>query len=220
MKKIKKGFTLAEVLITLGIIGVVAALTIPGLLNKSNDTETVARLKKGYSTIENARKLTAIDEGGDISSLFTGGHDPLQNFAKHLNVTKYCEVGNADCYSDDAKDLKGTTSSPWWDPGSSLILSDGASMLLSSYDNGCRTVSMTNMNNCGLLFLDINGPKGPKTVGRDIFVFNVTRDGIYPEGGDNYSEAALKTECSSTGFGWTCAWKILSEGGINYDYGR
>ncbi len=45
-KKYSCGFTLAEVLITLVIIGVIAALTLPSLINKTNNQETVSKLKK------------------------------------------------------------------------------------------------------------------------------------------------------------------------------
>lgn len=45
----KNGFTLAEVLITLGIIGVVAAMTMPTLIQKNQDKELISRIKKTYS---------------------------------------------------------------------------------------------------------------------------------------------------------------------------
>lgn len=53
-KNIKYGFTLAEVLITLGIIGVVAAMTMPSLIASHKEKETVSKLKKVYSTLSNA----------------------------------------------------------------------------------------------------------------------------------------------------------------------
>ncbi len=57
------GFTLAEVLITLGVIGVVAAMTIPALITKCNEIAATARLKKAYATIINAEKLAVSDYG-------------------------------------------------------------------------------------------------------------------------------------------------------------
>lgn len=62
----KLAFTLAEVLITLGIIGVVAALTIPNLMQKTNRKETVAAVKKSYSVLSNALKLAEAQHGGSI----------------------------------------------------------------------------------------------------------------------------------------------------------
>ena len=53
IKRNNLGFTLAEVLITLGIIGVVVALTMPSLIANYQKQETIARLKKVYSTISN-----------------------------------------------------------------------------------------------------------------------------------------------------------------------
>ncbi len=60
-------FTLAEVLITLGIIGVIAALTIPGLISKWREKATVAQVKETYSILQQGFRR-AIDEYGDVSS--------------------------------------------------------------------------------------------------------------------------------------------------------
>ena len=62
-RTIKSGFTLAEVLITLGIIGVVAAMTLPSLTTKIQDRELVTRAKKTVSNIQNAALLAQKDLG-------------------------------------------------------------------------------------------------------------------------------------------------------------
>lgn len=59
----KKGFTLAEVLITLGIIGIVAAMTMPALIQKQNNTITETRLKKFYSVFNQAILMSVKDNG-------------------------------------------------------------------------------------------------------------------------------------------------------------
>lgn len=59
----KKAFTLAEVLITLGIIGVVAALTIPTLVQKYKKSVVETKLAKFYSTVNQALELSQIDNG-------------------------------------------------------------------------------------------------------------------------------------------------------------
>ena len=66
-KTLKKGFTLAEVLITLGIIGVVAAMTLPTLINDYQAKETVTRLKKVYSIVNQAY-LRALNDNGPLNS--------------------------------------------------------------------------------------------------------------------------------------------------------
>jgi len=56
-------FTLAEILVTIGVIGVVAAMTIPGLITKYQQISAAQKLKRTYSIIMNAEKLSVIDNG-------------------------------------------------------------------------------------------------------------------------------------------------------------
>ena len=62
-RRITRGFTLAEVLITLGIIGVVAAMTLPSLIQKNNNKVVETRLKKFYSSINQAILMAENDYG-------------------------------------------------------------------------------------------------------------------------------------------------------------
>ena len=68
MREHKKAFTLAEVLITLGIIGVVAAITIPGLITKYQKLVTVVKLKKVYSQLNQVMRYINEDPGIDVIS--------------------------------------------------------------------------------------------------------------------------------------------------------
>lgn len=70
--KLFKGFTLAEVLITLGVIGVVASLTIPGLMSAYNRHITETRLRGIYSTLQQAFRMYQA-QFGDFS--FTDSKD-------------------------------------------------------------------------------------------------------------------------------------------------
>ena len=106
------GFTLAEVLITLGIIGVVATLTIPPLINNYQKTQYLTLLKKDYSQFQQALLELAVDEGciGDLSctSVFDG-HGPnnaatsLANyttFISYFKIAKDCyKVSNQGCFT-------------------------------------------------------------------------------------------------------------------------
>ena len=71
-----KAFTLAEVLITLVIIGVIAAMTIPTLMNNTNNQELVSRLKKTYSELSQATNRIIADEG--LAQLILGVGQLLQ----------------------------------------------------------------------------------------------------------------------------------------------
>jgi prepilin-type N-terminal cleavage/methylation domain-containing protein len=61
--KVSQGFTLAEVLITLGIIGIVAALTMPALVSNYRKNVVETKLKRFYSNINQAVKLSEVDHG-------------------------------------------------------------------------------------------------------------------------------------------------------------
>ncbi len=67
----KLAFTLSEVLITLGIIGVVAAMTIPALMNQANDVELKNKFKKEYSVFSQAILQIQTDNGGDLTNALT-----------------------------------------------------------------------------------------------------------------------------------------------------
>lgn len=65
----KYAFTLAEVLITLGIIGVVAAMTIPMLISKIQKAQIETQIRENYSSIYQTMKMAENDEVGAINSL-------------------------------------------------------------------------------------------------------------------------------------------------------
>lgn len=75
MKK-RFGFTLAEVLITLGIIGVVAAMTIPTLMQHINGTRFVSQYKKSLSTINQAIELAEAHYGTTVGTLTQRCNNP------------------------------------------------------------------------------------------------------------------------------------------------
>ena len=94
--KRKSAFTLAEVLITLGVIGIVAALTLPNLIADYRDKVLIVQTKKTYSTIMNAIARWQAGEGviGDNTSLFNPNqesYDTAKNFSKYFNYIKFCK---------------------------------------------------------------------------------------------------------------------------------
>ena len=81
-KKQNLAFTLAEVLITLGIIGIVAAMTIPSLMNNAQDYSFQQGYKKIFSVISNASKQAQADDGmmnlyETLRQIPSGGSNPF-----------------------------------------------------------------------------------------------------------------------------------------------
>lgn len=92
------GFTLAEVLITLGIIGVVAAMTIPTLMNQTGAAEFRTGFKKAISVLNQAITMNVALESADFSVLESsnGANSILAMFQNRMNVSSTDTAGTAD----------------------------------------------------------------------------------------------------------------------------
>ena len=89
--KNKQAFTLAEMLITLGIIGVVAAMTIPALMAHFQQEQTVTRLKKALSVINQAYRLSYDDVGEPESAFKLGAEEYFKTYwAPYIKTMLYC----------------------------------------------------------------------------------------------------------------------------------
>lgn len=106
----KNAFTLAEVLITLGIIGIVAAMTLPTLIQKQQEKVLINQLKVANNTLSNMLLLAYKDYdtmqfwSNDYSQGSTYMTYNRTNFEKYflpyLKVAKYCKSGKG-CFSED-----------------------------------------------------------------------------------------------------------------------
>lgn len=222
MNNLKQGFTLAEVLITLVIIGVIAAITIPSLMNKTNEQEYVVGAKKTYSVLSQAfQKIIA--ENGDITpSLF--GSSPAEatkNFgdmlAKQLNVQKICGVStDEDCFAKGFyKKMDGSDYSNWNETTYyKMRLSDGTSLavrVLSEYSE--RGTSEPLKYVIGYGHFDVNGDKAPNTHGIDTFPVWITKYGFVPFGTPFDNEKPF-SDCKTNGD--PCAAWVLTKGNMDY----
>lgn len=204
-KKFKQliAFTLAEVLITLGIIGIVAAYTIPTLMHSYDKSQYVVGLKKVYSLTNIVLKQMAADNGCtenlECTGLFATGttHQSLgDEFVKYFKVAKNCGVAAGQgCWSAITKVdyVNGDRHSPKYDsyPQYKFVTTDGMSFLIGNNSDNCQTNLskgiLGNMSKvCGYLQVDVNGLKGPNTFGRDTFALWITNGKgalLYPTGG-------------------------------------
>ena len=186
-----KGFTLAEILITLTVIGVVAALTIPTLLQNTNQAELIAAWKKTFGDIAQARlSILAQDSTLDFDNSVSNSDDMKNDFAAKLNYIKSCNANIiAECWhsANTVKTLLGNTASIMFQSDvrtSGLILNNGIYLLINR-DNNTR----------GWVMADVNGAKPPNTLGKDIFITRVTNSDIQPFGSDNEHETTYG-DCS------------------------
>ena len=94
----KKAFTLAEVLITLSILGVVAALTIPSLVNRQSEMAAIVKIKKAISQFEQVAEVyMAEEEAQNIDGMIGAGCANLTNYFKVVKTgANDCNITTAD----------------------------------------------------------------------------------------------------------------------------
>lgn len=214
----KKAFTLAEVLITLVIIGVIAALTIPTAVNNTKKNEYVSKLKKTYSTFAQVTNKI-IAENGTAENWVTSTENVYNIYKRHLNIIKDCG-SNSGCLKQASQitSLHGhgkNAYSHWDNNGMLVILSDGTQVRFEEVFPSCDdTDEGRSDNNCTRIMIDINGEKSPNVLGRDIFWFVIKSNGLYPRGCETGSSSCKKNNPDSWGF--DCACKVIRENVMDY----
>ncbi len=200
----KHGFTLAEVLITLGIIGVVAAMTTPTLIASVRNQSNAAKLSSAVSVLENAFTALVVNEGTDditeteLWNYWGDADDFAGEFGKYLKVISYDSGEGTSIpsgYTTGVKTISGTalTSLPNITGAYiSLTLPSGAVAYVAEDGTVKSTEEEETIQEAGgALFsssayvtVDVNGVEAPNRVGRDIFCFIMGPDGkFYPFGG-------------------------------------
>lgn len=226
----KRAFTLAEVLITLGILGIVMEMTIPTLMQNMVEKNTTTMLKKEYSILSSAYTL-AVQENGTPDQWSLGGYDDqqgalniLKNLSPTLKIIKNCGT-DMGCWPDVMYKRLSNTNHENVDETTGRAkaqLADGSLIAVYVRDAGCaqpRGGSLALSNVCGGIEIDINGFKSPNKNGYDFFQFYLTKYGIVPLGTPQESDSfnSFATSCQdTTKTGWGCAaWVIYNE---NMDY--
>ena len=221
-------FTLAEVLITLGIIGIVAALIMPAVITNYQKKEIAIKLKKDYSQINQVLQRINADYG-DVQvfsyspSVFVQNYIlPYYNGAKLYNTPNVANRHEkAMCYHENDP-LSGSGRSQYNDLGSSrwgyistpflggttsIELPDGTCLGFNSSTN----ISWANVQ----VFIDVNGSnKKPNILGKDLFYFSYdpNTNSIKPYGyqyEETYCGRAVPNGVMHRGAG--CAMKIMRD---------
>ena len=189
----KTAFTLAEVLITLSVIGIVAALTIPSMIENHNN--------KAWKTAKDLwdKKLVEATRQMNIDGVMTGvansTEDYMNYFKKYVKVIKTCENDKLEnCYAtkfvqtgDKETEVEVnslTTASKlgqkdWNTNTMGFVIADGTTVVM-AYNPNCNSVDpfsaegQSGQVGCMSMLIDVNGKKGPNRVGDDIQLKNAT----------------------------------------------
>ncbi|MFI3300763.1 MAG: prepilin-type N-terminal cleavage/methylation domain-containing protein [Candidatus Gastranaerophilales bacterium] len=191
----RTGFTLAEVLITLGIIGVVSAMTIPNLISNMQqeglDKKKLlfeGRLEEAMNQMRFHEKLTGYDSAEDF----------VTELGKYLKINETCELGDIDeCFVAETinncekaislEDLKTgedfvaySSSNDFSSDNVGVIFADGTKAIV-NYDLNCEWLdpyesglNRSEATKCIAMLADVNGNRGKNTLGSDILPINTT----------------------------------------------
>lgn len=221
----KKAFTLAEVLITLGIIGIVAALTIPTLISNYQEKQTVTRVKEAYTLLNSAVQMAVVEHGPvntwlaglitDDGALNYETFSPMifEKIIPNLKTVFTCK-NTLECrpYAYTYNNLPGTSQAQW------IMNNTGAKLLNGTYIQIQSTGSCTSQyeiqNACGTIRIDVNGPTPPNQTGRDIFLFAINNKGYVLPNKFNPQRCNLTDSLYVNGNACT-EWVIL-KGNLNY----
>ena len=199
-------FTLAEVLVTLGIIGVIAALTLPQLIKDYQGKVLHTQLLKAYSVLSQALERMAVGENQVVNAANYYPYKFQPVFIKYFLVYKDCGRKDCETMENDSFNMPDDESlflkienyetytrdrnikSAFLDDGQ-FIFSDGMFVMIENVGDQNLFISV-----------DVNGiKKRPNAWGHDLFTFQVTDDGrLLPMGAIGTRYTDMNTYCSPT----------------------
>jgi prepilin-type N-terminal cleavage/methylation domain-containing protein len=226
-QNMRKAFTLAELLITLGIIGIVSALTIPNLLYQIKGKIIQGQLKQCHAILNQAYRQ-AVAENGDISTWdITAQRDTgdsanklYEYFKNQLKIGEDCGIKSGCFYSGTYKGLF-ASHIDWhprtWGRYARVRLITGQSFAFWSCGGACST-PVDNNTGFGIIYVDINGNSGPNQAGIDYFRFDITKTGIVPASisGNSTSNENCRYKFTSNQNGALCTKWVIKKGNIDY----
>ena len=222
MKKIL-AFTLAETLIVMGVIGVVAALTLPNLNQSTNNKEKVAKVKKFYSNFSDAFGR-AVAIYGPVEEWFVNDANNAaktkrfsDRITEFMKLSKTCQTGTGCFAAGKQKKLRGGDSGNEYNSNTNFykyILADGMSIGFFNYNNsnpGSQSIET---------IIDIDGPnQGANTFGKDVFSMSLLKnDGTLITGSDLGSDGVIFSDVIQNCFidGMECTGWIMQTDNMDY----
>ncbi len=204
-------FTIAEILITLGIIGVVAALTIPTLSENARNKELETAFKKSYSNVSGAINMIKSNAGTDdiysIYSVYTTENGYYMNtewtdeFYKVMPYVKVLSSSETLTYWNYTKTAQAQSKPPAYSVASiNHVLKDGS--LVTTGVNSINGIKIS-------IQVDTNGLKKPNRYGFDVFRFYVGKDnklvGMKTYDTHNYTAEELENDPNLDHNGFPCS---------------
>lgn len=215
-------FTLAEVLITLGVIGVVAAMTIPDLISNFRKRQVETQTKAIYSTIQQAIKFADYDGVSYDTSILDGNDASIKEWfdsflSAHLKVEHVC-INKPGCWHEMGVVKNLLNAAPRYENdngiGGNIItftIAKGAYFNIDGNTAEDMASFGIDTEHDGLTFyFDANGSRKPNRIGKDIYIMVWSDQGLVPAG-YNRTTAEVDSNCYR-GDGYFCLQKVISSG--------
>lgn len=216
----KKGFTLAELLLTLTIIGIIVALIVPSLSSNFSNKLYVTKVENVYKQLSTAAKQELMNQRVDslaqteIAESLNGVGEFLKN---NLNVATDCGTSAENCFASTYRTLDKSAKyavaplsggNNWH----CVMLTSGEAICMSTMyrDHYDEDGTLLYHGYADIIF-DVNGAEKPNVKGRDLFAFELYSDGKI---GESYNQTR-EDFCSGTndnGYATGCFSKIITNG--------
>jgi prepilin-type N-terminal cleavage/methylation domain-containing protein len=187
---VKKGFTLAEILITLAIVGAIAAITIPTVLVNARQQAFITGAKKANQILNDALKRAQLRSGpmrgwtfDNTTNVFERYFRPQMDSSRVCGFVAQANVANG-CFAQEYRQINNAVIAAHpADNTYQVVLADGMAVGFMIGTNGaalgqCATGNPAGNEEarntrgiCGTFIVDINGASGPNLMGRDLFRF-------------------------------------------------
>ena len=202
----KQGFTLSEILITLGVIGVVAAITLPTVIKNYQKAQTVNRLKETYSLLSQAFTRAISDH--DTPKNWDYGNNNTDFFVENY-LAPYIKIINKSTSAPEHYTISGgKLTDIAYENRPHYYLANGVELTLSPYVSDVNVI---------FIFADLNGKKLPNRLGKDCFFFQINKNSNNLSSskflvfhGISQSISLIESDCKSRGA--VCGAWIMREG--------
>jgi len=204
-----RGFTLAELLISIIVIGTIVAITLPNMLTSTMENEYQTNLKRVYSDLSNAidaavtatngKLRVGVGDGATNASYTNDFRTDLSSYLGFISEGTSDYIFRSNGQPINYKFYGSNTVSNTYIGGTtyaSAVLKNGMFLRFVTYGN----CSQAGVNACGAIHVDINGAAGPNEMGKDYYGFWVTLNGdvysLVPMGGPG---STMYTGCENSG---------------------
>ena len=212
----RKAFTLAEVLVTLGIIGVVSAMTVPALMQNHQRKTYVTQMHKFYNELQQAAQQYMTDKNAlNLREAGLTSNEALDNFVKtYFKVVNDCGSSQQPCFAPNYKKISGTDLGKGTGQQLNVTIASGV-----SFGFGLASTGTADNSRVAIFDVDINGQQGPNIAGRDVFILGLFNNGIVDEyalttapGDKDTRENLFNTTCNADNTTWHgCFGKLLND---------